>query len=638
MATIVYKKFSGEIPNTEPHLLPDDRSQLAKHCEFTGGSLQPMKDGFLLQNMVNNPVRGIYSEDAITCFTWTQETLAFKSPVIGDTNKRVYFLTPSQGVFNVTTITGAAFNGPSPAASNTWKVGAPRPTVAPGLALIRRTTLSDYPSASVRVEAWYEYGGKQYGRVDVAAVTVTPFMQFSFTPPSFSASGAPDGATLSAKLYFLDGANNSAEIVSVTPKIGVTARSSALPGGLEASLDATGAMSIVWGVVDTRAYVYTYRNTWLEESAPSPASLISPTYMDDVQITGTPADFTGYRPFLEYKVYRTYGTNSTYIGVTVTGSGSVGIDASNAKSAVGSALQSALWAPPPSSMQGIVLMPNGWFAAFKENTLYMSEPYRPHAWPYSMSFGKNIRGIAVAQQSLVVTTADGIYVVTGSTPASVQQIRLNTPQAGIAQRSMTPVDGAVAYASNDGLVFVEGTSATIDISQKLFTRAIWRDRYSSILSDASMMLAYHDGCIVMSSPTAAEGFTLRLDEGVGSLSRIDAAYNSMFVLPVTDSLYYSIGSGVYQFKAGPNKTLDWWGKDWIFPGHATFGACYIRADGPTTVTLYADGVVVYTAIQSTGNFRLPSLPRAMRWSVRLSGTYQISEFSMAQSMLELKSV
>jgi len=638
MAVISYKQFSGEIPNSEPQLLPGDRAQMAKNCEFTNGALQPMRDGVLLQTMLNNPVRGIYTEDGISFYTWSVETQAFKSPVTGDTNRRVYYLTPSVGKFNVSTTLGMAYNGPTPLAANTWKAGVPRPSVAPTLTLVKRTTLADYPSAGVKIDVWWEYGGTQYGKISPGFNTVTPFTVFTFTPPAFVSGSMPDGATLTAKISFVDGANNNAEIMAMTIKSGTNGRSSALPGGLEASLETSGKITISWGVIDTRAYVYTYRNDWKEEGANSPAALVSPTYMDDVQIGVTLDSFAGYRPFLDFKVYRTYGSNPTYVGVNVSGSGQILVDASNRKSVVGAALESTDWTPPPDGLQGLALMPNGWFAAFKDNTLYMSEPYRPHAWPYSISFAKGIRGIAVAQQSLVVTTADGVHVVTGAFPAAAQQMRLNSPQPGIAQRSMTPVDGAIAYASNDGIVFVEGADATISVSQKLFTRAKWRERFSSVLSDGSLTFAYHDGCLVGSSPTASEGFTLRLDEDVGALCRIDAGFGAMFFLPVTDSLYYSVGANVYLFKGGINKTMDWWGKDWVYPQHSTFGAAYIRCDGPTTITLYADGDQVYSTTQSTGHFRLPSLPRALRWSVRFSGAYTVSEFSMAQSMLELKSV
>lgn len=642
MATISYKSFMGEIPNMDPHLLPDNRAQRAMNCEFLGGALEPMKAGAIYKNgMASNPVKGIFTDDGIDFLTWTDETQAYKSPVTNDTNRRVYYLTPSEGIFRVTPTPITPLGG-SPATGNFWKAGVLRPTVAPALALVQRTTLADYPSASVALRVWYEYGGKQYGLTTPALTTKTAFTEYEFPVPAFDAEAYPAGATLVAELVFNSGASTG-RIMALLIRAGSSAKSMALPGGLEAAFDAAGRITITWGVTETRAYVYTYRNSWLEEGAPSPAALISPTYMQDVRITVTSADFTEYRPLQDYKIYRTYGTSASYVGVTVTGSGLIFTDSSNAKSAVGTALQSTDWTPPPTGLQGLILMPNGWFAAFKDNTLFMSEPYRPHAWPYSMSFGRSIRGIASAQQSIVVTTADGVHVVTGAFPGSAQQIRLNLPQAGISQRSMTPIDASVAYASNDGIVFVQGASATIDVSQKLFTRVRWRENYGSNLD--TMSFAYHDGCLVAASK-AGDGFTIRLDEDVGNFSRVGVVaagdetgdFGTMFYLPVTDTLYYAKGNVIYTFKGGPNKTFDWWGKDWIFPAHQTFGAFYIRCDGETRLTIYRDGAEVHTAKYQPGHHRLPSLGRGLRWSVRFSASEAVHEFAMAQTMGELRNV
>lgn len=85
--------------------------------------------------------------------------------------------------------------------------------------------------------------------------------------------------------------------------------------------------------------------------------------------------------------------------------------------------------------------------------------------------------------------------------------------------------------------------------------------------------------------------------------------------------------------------MTWWGRDWIFQSHITFGAGFVRCSGPVTLTVYADGSEVHqTALSSTGHFRLPPLPRALRWSIRLSGSYEVQELYIAQTMGELKSV
>lgn len=635
MALIAYRSFKGEIPAIEPHLLPNGAAQLAENCQFSRGSLQSMKGGSVLGAMQSNPVRGIYSENGLSFYTWSSETLAFRSPIIDDAYNRVYFLTLSEGIFKVTTNLSMGANGPTPLAGNSFRTGVPRPTVAPTLELMDRTTLPDYPSATVTFDVWYENGGKIYDQVNAAtATTVTPFKRYTITPPARGAETPPE-ATVVVRVKVTSG---SSELINALVRPSGTTRLSSLPGTQELALTdgATLTLNITWGPEETRAYIYVNENTWLEESAPSPPAKVSPTYLQDVRITVTPSNFAGYRPFNKHRIYRTYGTTPSYIGAEVTGTSPVYIDASRAPSAVGTTLQSTEWDPAPDGLQGAAYLAGGIFAVFKGNALFVSEPYRPHAFPYIFTFPAAIRGICAAQQSLVVTTADGLYILAGSVPASMQPVKVSTPQPGVAQRSMVNIDGGVAYASQDGIVLVDGSSASMTASQKLFGRTKWREMYGAILNDASMRFSFHDGYLVVSSNTAGTGFTLRFDEDVGSLSRQKQRMDTTSLLPVQDALYYSDGATVYRFQGGSDLAFDWHGRDEIFPRPQAFGAGFLRGSA-VTLKLYMDGVLVFDRLVQPGYFRLPSeLPRCLRLSARMQGTGVVHELCLGRSMAELQ--
>lgn len=661
MALIGTRSFKGEIPRLEPYLIGDNNAQRALDCDFVNGSLKALRDGFLLRNMINNPVRGIYTEDGINFYTWNMETHAFQSPVIDDTNNRMYYLTPSEGAFRVASKIGMAPNGPSPTAGNTFIAGVPRPTVAPVLSAVDNNTIGapvmpDYPVYSILLEGWWEDAyGRVYSKTNVPFSSVKELVEYTFTRPNKpdpDEQELPDNLDLEtlklAVRMTLTNSATSEEIVGVVARVGSPARSNSLPGGIEVSVedDATlpGKLRIKWGIAETRAYTYTYINTWNEESAPAPAETISVTYIQSVRVQTSPGVFTNYRPFLKYQIYRTFGANAAYLPIEMISPGPVFIDGYQRPWAGGESLESTNWTPAPTGLKGLDLSPNGWFAAFKGNTLFMSEPYRPHAWPYNMTFPSAIRGIKVGQQSIVVTTADGVYLAVGAHPSAAQQMKLSTPQPGIAQRSMASIDGAVAYASNDGFVLVAGSSASPEVSQKLFDRATWRQLFSTQLSDASMRFAYHDGALIstsstnISDPVQMKGFLMRMDEDVGNLSRLSARYDSTFFLPVADSLYYSSGSAVYQFRGGDAMQFDWWSKDYIFQMQETFGAGYIRCSGSVDLELYADGELVATKTGlTTGHFRLNGrLPRKLRWSFRLIGTGEVNEIFLARSMMELQ--
>jgi hypothetical protein len=666
MTTLVLKNFSGELPNVPDYKLPDANAQQALFCDFAQNDLRPLRGGTLIKTMVNT-VRGIYTEEGTNFYTWPIETFAAKGPVNNDTYGRMYFMNANG--FKVAPYSGAGATGGEPATS--YLVGVPAPTTAPTLVLKQRASLPDYPSISTTTTVWYELNGKRYQEGAMTSfVVVAPWKKYTFTPPTrtlynpgqeasstFESSGentvtvtteavAPTGtppdAKLTAQIIIKDTTNANKEIFNVTVSSGATTptRSNSFPGGVEVMLSTDGALTFEWGVVETRAYVYTMVNSYLEESAPSLANVVSVTYLDYVEVTTTVPTFTGYSPRSATNIYRTFGTNPTYFKITTTDLGSnVYKDETFKASDIGVALPSLEWDIPETGMTGLVPLPNGFFAAYKGNMLYFSEPFRPHAWPYAMSFPNAITGICPDAQSLVVTTNTGAHMVLGSLPSNMSQQKLPLPQAGIAQRLMINLEGSVAYASADGIVLVQGSQSTMTLSQKFYSREDWRATFATIADDARF--GYTDGYLVMVSSAEAKGIIIRLDEAAGTLTQFNETFDSMFYLPITDTLYYSKGAAVYRLRDGAAAyyTLDWWSKEFTLPNYTNFGAFFIRCTASTAVTIYVDGASWHTfTAATTGYYRLPAGKRAVRWSVRVQTLGKIEEIAMAESMSEFRSV
>ena len=648
MPEIIFLGFKGEVPKLEPHLLGPMNAQLAKDCDFDSGALAPVNAGFEIATVASNPAKGFYTDDGITFFSWPVETQAHASPISNDEFNRIYYLQPSVGTLMVANRTEMSPLGPVP--TTVVRAGLPAPTVKPTLSLRDRTTLPDYPTVTITAEVWWQDLATQQA-VNRTAATITPLTALRTYQVSLpSLTGAPAARRLGSKLLFTD-TSSGKEIFSLTTVSASTTKSMAVPGTVEGLLQedlVKGIWYLTWGVQESRAYTYTYENTWEEESAAAPPEVISPTYVQDVQIDVTPADFSGHRPFLRYNIYRTYGNVATYLKTNVVADGSVATrfyDSTTRPQNVGDVLESSEFLQLGTGMQGWEVMPNGWAAAFKDKTLYLSEPYAYHAWPYSTVFNKAIRGIRAAQSALVVTTADGVYLVTGAVPAAKQQMKLSLPQAGVAQRSMTNIEGAVAYASNDGIALVAGGQGTMDVSQKLFNRKKWRERYGDVLLDASLMFGYHDGMLVAQSNTTAKGFVVRLDDDAGAFTRNENRYDAMQQLPVTDALYYSLANKIYRFRGHTDVVpFDWWSKDFIFHRDVTFGCGFIEAEGPVTLLLYANATLVATEVLVSGTnvingyFRLSDMPPELKWSVRLQGSAKVKRFAIARTMNDLQRV
>lgn len=459
----------------------------------------------------------------------------------------------------------------------------------------------------------------------------------------------PDTASPSVRADVVDGTTGTTVFTLSASSSVASSRSDAVPGGVEAQLVRVTGTPPVWkltlnyGPVDTRAYVVTMVNDYMEESKPSPPVLVSPTYMQIVRLSFGAPSFAGYVPCSRFRMYRSIGTGD-YLSITDSpqtfSSPSITVDDSSVTvKSTDASLSSIGWDMPPAGLKGLTLLPNGFFAGFVGDTLYFSEPFRPWAWPYSMTFPVALVGMRAIENSLVVTTYTYPYLVTGVHPESMTQAQLTASQAGISDHGMATVGNTVAYISNDGLAIISGYTVDLSVGQRLWTREVWKEKFGAVLSD--LELAYHDGALVCGCPTLGKMWEIRLDgEGGGNLSSLNLFANSLYVLPRSDQLYLVQGNDLYQYKGGPALLeYDWWGKDYILPKPTTFTVGYINCTGTVTVTLYANGVQRHQqTFGGASYFRIPSGSKALRWSYRLSGSGTVKEMSFAERRAELRNV
>jgi hypothetical protein len=664
MTAISINSFTGLVPRQPDHLLPDNAASYSDDCDFSRGRLQALKGG--LQVLYpGGTVSSIYTEEGQFWYTWPFETTAHKSPVIGEKYQRIYYIEYIGGVRSLVVAPSPAntsTNGGPPPLGTKWLVGVPNPDKAPTLTLVDRTTLADYPNATIEFKTWYTDGSANFGVTTTAATVNTPWRKYTLAP-ILKPTDAPEGAVLVVQAIASEGTKQLFSMNTATNST-AGARSSALPGGVTMTLEVSASNNIVnfeWGVIETRAYIYTEQNTWDEEGGPSPVSLISPTYLQDVQVVVTHPNWEplgpnkgAYRPYKQTNVYRTYG-GPQYIKAGKTGGAGSATFVDSARTVssqtadAGTALQSLTWVPPISWLFGLVLAPNGWFAAFRDNILYMSEPYRPHTWQYTITFAKDIVGICVGPQSIVVTTKEATFIVSGPHPASVTSMMLPVPMGGVSHKSMCMVEGGVAFLSNDGVVVVEGSQASLELSHKYFTRDTWRTQFGPHLG--AMAVAYHDGCLVAVSNANPCGFIIDMDEADGAMTRFNYTLDALLRLPFLDTLYYSeVASGkVFRFREGDPLMANWASKQFITPRYTKFGIFFARMSGTGKVTIYAykDGeeTIFFTryfdpVATKTVYQRMPPSPGHTKWQFRviLENGAVLEELAFAHSPDELKNV
>lgn len=441
----------------------------------------------------------------------------------------------------------------------------------------------------------------------------------------YTGDGAPK-ATYNA--IALSGSNYP----TVSRPLGIPAAATA------ATVAVTGTPTQPTDIPETRVYTYTLVNKesgFDFESAPAPASAeVNVRIGQSVTINGFASIPSGYT-ITHRRIYR--ATAGVFLFVAeialATASYSDSITAEN----LGEELPSLTWLPPPDTLKGLINLPGGVMAGFTGRDVYFCDPYRPHAWPvqYMQSLDFLVVGLGRMDTTLAVLTTGTPYFIQGSAPDSMVVVKSDLEQACASKRSIVSINGAVVYASPDGLVSLAPNGSKI-ITEKYFTRAQWQALFlpSSIYAyqhDMKYFGFYNNG-------TTSGGFIY--DTSTGEFVTHDiyvaAGYNDLQV----DKLFLA-GSdrNVKVWGAGALKTVTWKSKKFTLPQVMSFSCAQLEAESyPMTAKVYAGGTLVHTqTVTSRNMFRLPATP-SRDWEFQFEGSAEVFSFTVAQSAEELASV
>jgi hypothetical protein len=460
------------------------------------------------------------------------------------------------------------------------------------------------------------------------------------------------------------------------------------------------------GSTETRAYVYTYVSTFgsvSEESQPSPAATVNcnETGATVVVSAFSAAPTSGYN-ITHRRIYRTVvgATTVSYQLVEEIPLSTTTYNDTKTVVQLGSLLQTQNWNPPPSDLKGIVSMPNGMLAGFRENEVWFAEPYHPHAWPdlYTLTVDSRIVGLGVYDTTLVVLTETNPVLITGGTPLALSQSKLPMFQPCASKRSIASDQYGVMYASPNGLVSIGAGGADV-ITLPLYTREEWQALVPSTMRSFIYNNQYFG---FYSNPTGSRAIVLtRVDSP--PLVEFDFDATAVFVDKVTADIYAvdALDNTIYQLDANPiNRTFyEWKSKRFIVPAPMNFSAYKVRADygeiqdvqayntqvtsiaagnqlvwadlsgevqgafnevvfnffplnssalqdipeladiRSINVLIYADDDLFFAG--TTANFdpvRLPAGSKHSVWQVELSGNVPIQTFAMGSSIAELRNL
>ena len=383
-------------------------------------------------------------------------------------------------------------------------------------------------------------------------------------------------------------------------------------------------------------YVVTCITSFGEESAPSdPSNFV--TRWDEgegipaggnVNLT-LPGIPSGSSDIISKRIYRAESGGNYQFVAEVPAARASYVDKVNS-AALGRTLPSVEWDMPPPNLKGLTQLPNGILAGFFGSTVAFCEAYRPHAWPvgYQLAFDDPVVGISAISGGLVVLTTGQPWLVTGSSPAAMAQMKLNVNQPCSSKRSIVDMGGYAMYASPDGLVAAGGEGAKV-VTREVISREQWQalnpDSIHAYRYDGQYLAFYNGGCFAFTPGEGVEFYDVNASGGYYDITR--------------DTLYVIQGNSVRAWGRGQPMTYQWRSRlHEIPPGGAGFTCGKVIArDFPVTLKIIADGhTVINQHITSSGMFRLPAGYTLMRdWEIELTGTHEVHSVQVATSPSEL---
>ena len=389
---------------------------------------------------------------------------------------------------------------------------------------------------------------------------------------------------------------------------------------------------------ETRVYTFTYVNSWGEESTPySETDMTACTedvYPGESVVVTMPTGSISNVNVTKKRIYRSAsGTaNTSYFFVAeVTLATATYTDALDGDD-LNEELPSLTWVQPPTTLKGLVGMPNGVMAGFSGNDVYFSEPFRPFAWPtqYIQTVGYPVVGLGVIDTTVVVLTKGRPYFIQGSHPDSSVMVEADVNQACISKRSIVSMNNNVFFASPDGIVALSPGGSSI-VTESLFDKETWQAQSPDDLV-ACMYESQYVGFFDTTSGNG--GFVYDMKQKTWNFHNVyvTGAYNDL----KNDALYVIKSNELYKWDSGTDLSYTWKSKKYTFPEPKAFSCYRVEAETyPVTMKIYRDSSsVVSLSITDNALRRLPP-GLGTTWEFQLEGNKEVYNVQLAQTPQEL---
>jgi len=329
-------------------------------------------------------------------------------------------------------------------------------------------------------------------------------------------------------------------------------------------------------------------------------------------------------------------------------------------------LDSDNYDPPPEDMVGLAAVQNNILVGFVGNTLYFSEPGRPHAWPdaYAITLEHNIVGVAAISGSMLVMTDSYPYIVSGSDPANgMASARIDANYPCLNRNSIVTMGYGVVYSTHDGLAVYSPSSGPGIITKLLYNNDTWQ----TDIDPSSVVAEYYGDNYFASHSTGA--FVFEQDTKVGGFFvNCDYSFSASFYDTIDGIVFYVSGTNgdIYEWDDlnQPPVTQEWKSKVIVTKDMINLGAARVVADYATvtqdwddatqiwnaalsnwdtpdeiTFKMWVDKELVFTTmLNNSGTFRLPTGYRTDTFEVSVEGNIRVRAIHLAETPSGLREV
>lgn len=458
--TILYVPvFHGIAPRLAPRKLSTAQSQIARDCDLFSEELRPLRDSI----EVNTPTKvgtknSIYLLGSLWLH-WLTDVDVARSPLFIENDLRVHY-TGDMNPKSTDDTLAAASGTDYP--TDSYRLGIPRPDTAPTVSHTGGTGNDiERGYAYTFVSAWGEEGPPSpatnyVGKADATSWDITTL---DATPPN-QWTHAADIASI---------AFSSGTLVTVTLNSGSnhffeTTEYIVISGTTTGTGDLFTDIIGTWQVARVDELIFTFV---------LPA-ITSGTYTGGAVIDReAPLQLTGWTK----RLYRTLGNTFRFVADGITGTTYTDTVADELLGEVlpGGLDSTKWWKAPNGNMKGMIAFPGGVMAGFFGNTLTLSEPNVPSAYPeeFQYTFNFEIVGIGVVGNSIVVVTDGFPSLVIGDDPGAMVQTELEIFQSCVSKRGIASLVNGVMYPSPDGLVYVPSAGMPDIITRDFFKKKDW---------------------------------------------------------------------------------------------------------------------------------------------------------------------